>query len=60
VLRAKNIVRARKEGTPVRYAVVDRRVGTLLDCARDIFNSQLTGHQTLLRELKRETRQARR
>jgi DNA-binding transcriptional ArsR family regulator len=60
VLRAKNIVRARKEGTTVRYAVVDSRVGDLLDVARRIFNNQLIGTQTLLRELKRESRQARR
>ena len=61
VLRAKNIVRARKEGTTVRYAVVDPLIGDLLDVARRIFNQQLIGTQTLLRELKRENRrQARR
>jgi DNA-binding transcriptional ArsR family regulator len=31
VLRAKNIVTARKEGTTVRYAVRDALVGDLLD-----------------------------
>jgi len=56
VLRAKTIVRARKEGTTVRYAVVDPLVGALLDVARRIFNQQLIGTQTLLRELKRENR----
>lgn len=61
VLRAKNVVRARKEGTTVRYTAVDPLVGDLLDVARRIFNKQLTGSQTLLRELTRETRrQARR
>jgi ArsR family transcriptional regulator len=61
VLRAKTIVRARKEGTTVHYAVVDPLVGDLLDVARRIFNQQLIGTQTLLRELKREhRRQARR
>lgn len=61
VLRAKNVVRARKEGTTVRYTVVDPLVGDLLDVARRIFNNQLTGTQTLLRELSREgRRQARR
>ena len=61
VLRAKNIVRARKEGTTVRYAVVDPGIGDLLDVARRIFNNQLTGTQTLLRALSREgRRQARR
>jgi len=61
VLRAKNIVRARKEGTTVRYAVVDPLIGDLLDVARGIFNRQLIGTQVLLRELTRESRrQARR
>jgi ArsR family transcriptional regulator len=60
VLRAKNIVRARKEGTTVRYTVVDPLVGDLLDVARRIFNNQLVGTQTLLRELQREGRRARR
>ena len=56
VLRAKTIVRARKEGTTVRYAVVDPLVGDLLDVARGIFNKQLIGTQVLLRELAREHR----
>jgi len=61
VLRAKHVVRARKEGTTVRYAVVDPSIGDLLDVARRIFNNQLTGTQTLLRALSREgRRQARR
>jgi DNA-binding transcriptional ArsR family regulator len=54
VLRGKNVVRARKAGTAVRYAVVDPLVGDLLDVARRIFNNQLTGTQSLLRELARE------
>lgn len=56
VLRAKNIVVATKSGTTVRYAVRDRLLGDLLDVARRIFNNQLTGSQTLLRELQREAR----
>ena len=60
VLRAKHIVRARKEGTTVRYAVRDARVGTLLDVARTIFNTQLTGSQTMLRALRKEARRPRR
>jgi ArsR family transcriptional regulator len=56
VLRAKNIVSTRKEGTTVRYAVVDPLVGDLLDVARGIFNKQLIGTQILLRELAREHR----
>lgn len=56
VLRTKNVVAARKEGTTVRYAVRDPLVGDLLDVARRIFNNQLTGTRTLLRELQREAR----
>jgi DNA-binding transcriptional ArsR family regulator len=56
VLRAKNVVTARKEGTTVRYAVRDPLVGDLLDVARRIFNNQLTGTRTMLRELQREGR----
>lgn len=56
VLRSKNVVAARKEGTTVRYAVRDPLVGDLLDVARRIFNNQLTGSRTMLRELQREAR----
>lgn len=56
VLRAKHVVVGRKEGTTVRYAVHDTRVGKLLDIARAIFYAQLTGHQTMLRALRRESR----
>ena len=58
ILRAKHVVAARKEGTTVRYRVRDDRVGQLLDVARAIFNAQLTGSQTMLRELQRETRRS--
>jgi DNA-binding transcriptional ArsR family regulator len=60
ILRAKRVVTARKEGTTVRYAVQDARVGTLLDVARAIFNAQLTGTQTMLRALQKEARRPRR
>ncbi|HUG38060.1 MAG TPA: metalloregulator ArsR/SmtB family transcription factor [Candidatus Limnocylindrales bacterium] len=60
VLRRQEIVTARKEGTTVRYAVRDPRVGQLLDVARTIFNARLTGSQTMLRELRREGRRAER
>ena len=56
VLRAKRVVVARKEGTTVRYAVRDSRVGALLDVARAIFNAQLTGSQTMLKALRQESR----
>lgn len=57
VLRGKNIVVARKLGTTVKYAVRDRLVGDLLKTARVIFENQLSGTQTMLRELRREGRE---
>jgi ArsR family transcriptional regulator len=59
-LRAKNIVEARKEGTTVRYTVRDPAIAELLDVARRIFGRHLEGSQTMLRELQREQRVARR
>lgn len=56
VLRAKSIVTARKEGTTVWYTVRDALVGDLLDVARRVFNNQLTGSQTMLRQLQQEAR----
>ncbi len=56
VLRAKNIVVARKEGNAVIYALRDRLLADLLDIARQIFNNQLIGTRALLRELQREAK----
>jgi ArsR family transcriptional regulator len=56
VLRAKNIVTGRKEGTSVRYLVCDPLIGELLAVARRIFNNHLVGSQGLLRELQRQER----
>ena len=54
VLRANQIVVGRKTGASVRYTVRDPLVGDLLDVARQIFNNQLAGTQSLLRQLRRE------
>ena len=54
VLRAKNIVTSSKSGTSVRYAVRDPLIRDLLDVARRIFNNQLIGSQSMLRELRGE------
>ncbi len=56
VLRAKNIVASRKEGTSVRYLVRDPLIGELFSVARRIFNNHLVGTQGLLRELQRQGR----
>jgi ArsR family transcriptional regulator len=56
ILRTKNIVTARKSGTTVYYDLRDQKLADLLDVAREIFNNQLVGTQTLLRQLNRELR----
>ena len=57
VLRANNVVVGRKVGVSVRYTLRDQLVADLLDVARQIFNNQLSGTRTLLRELQKEHRQ---
>jgi DNA-binding transcriptional ArsR family regulator len=56
VLRTKHIVRGRKEGTTVRYALRDPEIAALLAVARRIFNKQLVGTRAMLSELARERR----
>jgi DNA-binding transcriptional ArsR family regulator len=56
VLRHKNVVTPRKVGTTVRYALADPLITTLLRTAREIFDHQLTGTQTMLRALQKERR----
>ena len=56
ILRSKNIVAARKDGTTVRYTVRDPLLGELLNVARQIFDNHLVGTQSLLRALRRERR----
>jgi len=56
VLRAKNVVTPRKVGTTVRYALGDPLIADLLRTAREIFNHQLIGTQTMLKALQRERR----
>lgn len=56
LLRAKNVVAPRKEGTTVVYTLSDPLVTRLLAVAREIFNHNLSETQTMLRELQRERR----
>lgn len=51
VLRAKNIVVARKEGNNVYYSVADPTLFTLLDVAKALFNNHLVGVQGMLQML---------
>jgi ArsR family transcriptional regulator len=52
-LRASGIVTARKEGTTVQYALANPRIAEILSVARAILSHRLTGHRTLLQELRR-------
>ena len=54
VLRAKNVVATRKEGSNVYYMVRDPLVFQLLDVARAIFNNQLSDTRDLLAQLAAE------
>lgn len=51
VLRNKNIVDPRKEGTTVYYRVRDPAIFQLLDVARAIFNNHLIDTQAMLSQL---------
>lgn len=52
VLRTRNIVMARKEGSNVYYSVSDKTLFKLLDVARDIFNNHLIGVRSMLEEME--------
>ena len=47
VLRARQLVTGRKEGTSVHYSVADPQVFELLDIARSIFDRHLTTLQAM-------------
>jgi DNA-binding transcriptional ArsR family regulator len=51
VLRNRNIVIARKEGSNVYYSVSDKTIFKLLDAAKEIFNNHLVGIRSMLEEI---------
>jgi len=51
VLRTRNIVEDRKEGTTVFYRVRDPAIFQLLDIAREIFNNHLIDTHAMLQQL---------
>lgn len=55
VLRTRNIVIARKEGSSVFYSVSDKTIFKLLDVTRDIFNNHLVGVRSMLEEMESQT-----
>jgi ArsR family transcriptional regulator len=54
VLRSKNLVETRKEGTNVYYRVRDPEIFTLLDVARKIFTNHLVDMHAMLSQLDAE------
>jgi ArsR family transcriptional regulator len=52
VLRAKNLISARKNGTSVYYSTRDPLIYDLLDVARQIFNNHLIDTKDLLSQLE--------
>ena len=54
ILRTRNIVEDRKDGTTVYYSVRDPAVFQLLDVAREIFNNQLIDTHAMLQQLADE------
>lgn len=54
VLRAKNLVTARKDGSNVYYSVADPTVFRLLDVAKEIFNNHLVEVQGMLQMLHQD------
>ena len=56
VLRTKNVVVTRKQGTVVNYDLRDPAIRELLEVARRLFNNQLIGSQSMLKALRREGR----
>jgi len=54
ILRAKNLVVARKDGTRALYAVRDPQIFQLLDTAKEIFDRHLVDSRAMLDVLEQE------
>jgi DNA-binding transcriptional ArsR family regulator len=52
ILRSRNIVIGRKNGTNVYYSVPDRSIFKLLDVAKEIFNNHLIDVKDMLSQLE--------
>jgi DNA-binding transcriptional ArsR family regulator len=60
LLRGRNVVTVRREGTQAYYALRSPLIADLLRTAREFLNEHLSGNQSMLRELQREGRSGRR
>ncbi len=56
VLRARLLVNSRRMGTASYYTLRSPLIAELLAVAREFLNHRFTANQTMLRELRRETR----
>ena len=54
ILRAKNLVAVRKDGTRAIYTVRDPQIFQLLDAAREIFDRHLVDTRAVLDEMEEE------
>lgn len=52
ILRSKNLVVGRKQGSSMYYSCTDPTVFKLLDVAKEIFNNHLVGVKSLLETLE--------
>jgi DNA-binding transcriptional ArsR family regulator len=58
VLRGRNVVTVRREGTQAYYALASPLVADVLRLSREFLNRQLSESRSMLRELQREERRA--
>ena len=56
VLRGRNVVTVRREGTQAYYSLASPLVADVLRVSREFLNSQLSESRSMLRELQREGR----
>ncbi|HEY9772231.1 MAG TPA: metalloregulator ArsR/SmtB family transcription factor [Planktothrix sp.] len=54
ILRSKNLVVGRKEGSNIYYSCIDPTIFRLLDVAKEIFNNQLVGVKNTLENLSED------
>lgn len=52
VLKSKNIVTGRKQGSNIYYSCTDPSIFQLLDVAKEIFNNHLVGVKNILEDLE--------
>ena len=56
ILKNKNIVDGRKEGSQVFYSIKDEAILSLLDIARSIFNNHITNLKSTIKEFKKKSK----